>query len=184
MRESVLPADRRNPNILLDIARTGNRSLASLGVCGTGLAMCGVGYDLDGLASEWIKKGKHKQFEPNESHHVNTNCDLVNDEKVLMHNNIDTTNSTDDKLDINTSQCPKKPRLSPPPFPNRWTAAHLSPCPVPRDDWIGFRNELSALDPQLLFFPERCFEFQTTNAGVGGPIIVVVVCCLILIIIK
>jgi tRNA pseudouridine(38-40) synthase len=49
-RESVLPADIRNVNILIDICHSGNRLLTAVSLPGEALCFAGVGYDKFDLA--------------------------------------------------------------------------------------------------------------------------------------
>eukprot|EP01038_Epipyxis_sp_PR26KG_P007921 gene7921-10751_t len=88
IRESVLDMSIRNPNILLDIAMSSDRNLASLSVPGCGLALSGVGYDLDDLQT----------FKHNPTNNSSVFCD--NEDNDMVHQGMDMgMDNNDDLLD-------------------------------------------------------------------------------------
>ena len=70
-REAALPADERDPNILLSIIESGTSTRASHPLTGAGLALCGVGFDLDALAIyKNMPKSEKQRILANKSQHA------------------------------------------------------------------------------------------------------------------
>lgn len=133
------------------------RDRASLACPGTGLALCGVGFDFDDLAD-------YKNASKRDSTSMDGYDGLVSEKRGSTYS------------DSNRSQIPNPASRR---KKNKQSSSDSSSCAlVPysnvsasisghfRDTikidtkWREFRNELTLCDSLLLFYPERCFSFS------------------------
>lgn len=160
MRESVLPSEERDEDILHKICVSGCRDRASLAVPGTGLALCGVGYDLGVLSSlPTSSKGKKRpqadgaesSYTPNEAAIPLSNEARVNEqsrrrryhERKQREAFAALTNSTT----TNATNCSALDSVI---FPNIQCS----------DEWLAWKEELLSYDTELLYYPQRAFTFK------------------------
>jgi tRNA U38,U39,U40 pseudouridine synthase TruA len=62
-RESLLPLNERDPGRLLDICKEGDRGRSALAISGVGLAMSGVGYNLEDFSKSKHGVSKKRKIE-------------------------------------------------------------------------------------------------------------------------
>ena len=156
VRESVRETTVRNEDILLHICHSGKRDLASLAVSGVGLAIAGVGYALEADNAGNCQGRKHPTVVATVAVNVGMEMGVGKGEGK------DSTKSQD------PVQGPsKKDRRVKKKRKSSDEHVHL--------DIESFKHELSSYTPDLLYFPQRRFEFSPlcTSSSVstqGGTI--------------
>lgn len=170
IRESILDPSIRDEDILYKIAITGSRSHASLAAPGNGLALAGVGYDLEVLTQYKHRpagmQGFEEQAEDQEDADEMEGGEGVSEfgETALTTHIITTQPSaTAATTGISTSakrpqsikpSSKKKPRTANATHTQFLTAAHLLQTFTPTG------HDLIAVHDQLLHMPQRLFSFS------------------------
>ena len=152
VRESVRETADRNENILLHICHSGKRDLASLAVSGVGLAIAGVGYALDADKGGNCQGRKHPVIP----------ADVGMETGVGEEKRKDST-----KRQGSVQGLSKKDRRVKKKRKSSDEHVHL--------DINSFKHELSSYTPDLLYFPQRRFEFPplcASNVATEGDTII------------
>jgi tRNA pseudouridine(38-40) synthase len=190
VRESVLPVESRNVRILLDIALSRNRYRAAAAVSSIGLALCGVGFDLEDLADlkgskkstanvvgaaagtgNSAKRNKRKLIQKSNDSEMNSSVLCTSENGI--DNEVNASESIISAIATTEKCCEKlipsiksagfglnKAELS---FPEE-TGIKIS-IADPLFSWHTFRTELISYEPELLFQPERAFSFVAFGSG-------------------
>ena len=156
VRESILPEEVRNEKILYEICQSGDRQRAALAVSGMGLALCGVGYDLEDLRDYKNQSNSNKPSQPTTDSAAVTS-EMSKNSSEQEANPQSRRRKYHQKL-LQQKQAQYQTHSQ---NINQSVAAFYQPqiCKVSHDQILPWRHELICYDSMLLHYPERAFEF-------------------------
>lgn len=155
VRESVRPLETRDEDVLYKIAVTRDRSCASLAVLGDGLALCGVGYDLNASILNQKQAPREIQTDRDNLELKGKRCNGASRRKRRKKDINPAVVSSGSKLDADLDN-----RNIAPFSVEDITGSYAI---VPSLQWSPYAAELIAVDADLLYFPHRCFSFSLSG---------------------